>query len=128
MSLPPLSQPIGFHLVSGLGSDLGLASWHMESYLAIAIGSVLATPLPIKIGLRWINDLKWPIVNPRHAQELQETALFSGALSLKVHRPRIFDNHFIMLWRMKPLERKVDRDEGKTGSLWMLNTWNPSHN
>ena len=78
--LPPLSpSSLGSVWFPGLGSDLGLASWHVESYLAIAIGSVLATPLPIKIGLRWINDLKWPIVNPRHAQELQETALFSGA-------------------------------------------------
>ena len=103
--------------------------------MAIAIGSGLAIPLPIKISLRWINDVKWPIVNPRHAQGLQETEAqkkkerkkekkqrlsFLLHLSLKVHRPRTFDNHFIVLWRMKPLERKVDPDEGERGSLWVL--------
>ena len=117
--LPPLSPSLlGSIWFPGLGSDLGLANWHMESYLAIAIGSGLATPLPIKIGLRRINDLKCPIVNPRHSESWSTGASRNRGslllhLSLKVHRPRIFDNHFIMLWRMKPLERKVDPDEGE---------------
>ena len=72
--LPPLSpSSLGSIWFPGVGSDLGLANWHMESCLAIAIGSDLAIPLPIKISLRWINDVKWPIVNPKHAQGLQET-------------------------------------------------------
>ena len=53
-------------------------------------------------------------------KEKKQRLSFLLHLSLKVHRPRPFDNHFIVLWRMKPLERKVDPDEGERGSLWVL--------
>lgn len=34
-------------------------------------------------------------------------------LSLKGYRPRIFGNNLVMLWKVKPIWRTVELDDGK---------------
>ena len=119
VSPSPLPQLIGFHLVSRTGK------WPRPGQLTHGIlfghSDWFRFGHPSAYKNRFEMDKRSEMAHSesqtqcilKHRSFKKQRLSFLLHLSLKVHRPRIFDNHFIMLWRMKPLERKVDPDEGE---------------